>query len=186
MLFRRMQPADLPAILAIQEANLFANLNEAQRRDGFLSARFTAEQFAEMDRQVAVVVGEEGGTVTGYGCASSVEYNRQFPLLAAMLDAARDAPFLGNRLGAVRSMVYGPVCVAQEWRRRGVARGLYECARRLVRRDYDAGVAFIAKDNARSLAAHTDGLGMNIVGDFRFDGRGYWLIAFPVPPPPAC
>jgi hypothetical protein len=46
----------------------------------------------------------------------------------------------------------------------------------LVRVAEDAGVAFVAKDNARSLGAHADGLRMTMVGNFTFNGKptGSW------------
>jgi hypothetical protein len=47
-------------------------------------------------------------------------------------------------------------------------------------------LAFVAKDNQRSLAAHIDGLGMTIAGDFVFNDKQYWILAFHVPPPPSC
>jgi hypothetical protein len=91
MKFRRAAPADLGAILALQEANLHENLSGEQRADGFL--------------------------------------------------------------------------LKDELRGR-----------------FDAAVAFIAKSNARSLAAHVDGLGMTLAGDFTHAGKNYWIIAFGVPP----
>jgi hypothetical protein len=76
--------------------------------------------------------------------------------------------------------------VARSHRRRGLLRGLYDALRREVAGGYDAGVAFVAKDNQRSLAAHADGLGMTIAGDFVFNGKQYWILAFHVPPAPSC
>jgi len=38
------------------------------------------------------------------------------------------------------------------------------------------------RSNARSLAAHVDGLGMSVVGEFEFDAEPYWIVAFCIPP----
>ena len=183
MHYRPASPNDFDAILAIQDANLHANLTEAQRREGFLSAAFTREHLAQMAREVAVMVAEDAGEICGYLCASSVGFNRQFPLLASMISQFARAHFLGHPLSAQRTFIYGPVCVARRYRSRGVLRGLYDALRREVAGGYDAGVAFVAKDNARSLGAHADGLGMTIVGDFTFNSKPYWILAFQVPPP---
>ena len=104
--------ADIQAILSIQTANLHANLTEAERRDGFLSAAFTAEHFAQMMREVAVMVADDAGEVCGYLCAGSPAFHRQFPLLAAMIDRFQRVDFLGRPLAAQRAFIYGPVCVA--------------------------------------------------------------------------
>jgi predicted GNAT superfamily acetyltransferase len=82
--------------------------------------------------------------------------------------------------------VYGPVCVAARWRGRGVLRGMYHALRCEIAGDFDAGVLFVAKDNPHSLHVHADGLGMTLVGDFAFDRRSYWILAFPVPLPAHC
>ena len=44
----------------------------------------------------------------------------------------------------------------------------------------DIGVAFVARDNAHSLSAHVQGLGMLDVGAFEFDARAYRILAFDV------
>jgi len=186
MHYRPASPGDFDAILTIQEGNLYANLTEEQRRDGFLSAAFSREHLAQMAREVAVIVAEDAHEICGYLCAGSLEFHRQFPLLAAMIDQFPRARFLGQPLAVQRTFIYGPVCVAQPHRGRGLLRGLYDALRREVAGGYDAGVAFVAKDNARSLGAHADGLGMTIAGEFTFGGKSYWILAFHVPPRPSC
>jgi hypothetical protein len=47
---------------------------------------------------------------------------------------------------------------------------------------FDTAAGFVAKSNTHSLAAHVDGAGMSLLGDFVFDGRNYWIVAFPVAP----
>jgi hypothetical protein len=184
--YRRLEAGHLPGVLALQEANLYTKLDAQERRDGFLSARFSAEQFGAMERDLAVIVAVDGEDVGGYLCASSLAFNRSIPLLAAMIECFPRLPFLGRALDAQRSFVYGPVCVSRERRGTGVLRGLYDALRREIAGEHDAGVLFIAKDNPRSLAAHADGLGMTLVGDFVFGDRGYWVLAFSVPAPPHC
>jgi hypothetical protein len=186
MRYRRLEERDLAAVLALQEANLFERLAPQHRRQGFLSARFSAEQFTEMAADVAVMVGAEGEEVAGYLCASGLPFNRRVPLLAAMIERFPDARFLGRPLSAQRCLIYGPVCVAASRRGSGVLRGLYDALRTEIAGAYDAGVLFIAKDNAHSLAAHADGLGMTLAGEFAFAGSNYWILAFAVPPPAHC
>jgi hypothetical protein len=178
MLFRRLIETDYPGILALQEANLFDNLSVEARSDGFLSARFSREQFARMHSDVAVMVVDDAVRIAGYLCASGIEFNRQFPLLAEMIGCYREVSFQGRPLADQKTFVYGPVCVDRTLRGRGLLRGLYQGLREEVAGRFDVGVAFIAKDNARSLAAHVDGLGMHRVGEFAFKGRHYWILAF--------
>jgi hypothetical protein len=178
MLFRRLTEADYPGILALQEANLFDHLSVEARSDGFLSARFSRQQFARMDADVAVLVAEHAAQIAGYLCASGIEFNRQFPLLAEMIGRYGEVTFHGRPLADQKTFVYGPVCVDRAHRGRGALRGLYRALQRELAGRFDAGAAFVAKDNARSLAAHVNGLGMHNVGEFAFNARHYWILAF--------
>ena len=181
MRFARAAGLHYAGILALQEANLFDNLSPEARADGYLSARFSETQFARMNTDVAVVAATDGDRVAGYLCASSVDFNRQFPLLAAMLRCYDHARFRGTSLAGLNTFVYGPVCVARADRGSGVLRGMFEALLREVAGRYDAGVCFVAAGNARSLAAHQKGLGMQRVAEFEFQQRGYHILAFDAP-----
>jgi predicted GNAT superfamily acetyltransferase len=181
--YRRLTDADLPAILALQEENL---RRDAPMPGGHLSARLDAAQLHAMAHDLAVLVAAAGDDIAGYLCAARNALAARIPVVAAMLEQFPSVSFLGRTLASQRTFVYGPVCVAAAWRGKGVLRGLYDTLRREIAGDYDAGVLFVAKDNAHSLAAHADGLGMTLVGDFRFEGRAFWILAFPVPLPPHC
>jgi len=178
--FRRVRESDYPGLLALQEANLRDNLTPAQRGRGFLSARFSREQFAAMDADVAVVVAETDGAIGGYLCGSSVEFNRRFALLEAMIEQYAYTELHGRSLRSYSSFVYGPVCVDEGLRGRGLLRGLYRALRAQVAGRFEIGVAFVAQDNAHSLAAHVQGLGMSDAGGFEFGGRSYRIVAFEV------
>lgn len=180
MLFRRITDSDYPGVLALQEANLFDNLSPAERESGFLSARFSREQFARMDADVGVMVAVDGGQTAGYLCASGIEFNRQFPILAAMLAKFDETSFQGRLLTARTVLIYGPVCVARTHRGRGVLRGLYGQLQAVAAGRFDCGAAFVAESNSRSLAAHIDGLGMLRAGEFVFKDKGYCILAFAI------
>lgn len=173
-------PAHLEGMLALQEANLAANLSEAERRDGFLSARFSAADFSRMGKEAAVLVAEEEGRVVGYVCSATVEDSLQVPILAALIAEFPRLTLNGRRLHTQSVVIYGPVCVAREARGKGVFRALVEGLKTRLAGRHDAAVAFIASDNPRSLAAHVDGLGMALLGNYSFRDRDYSIIAFAI------
>jgi hypothetical protein len=182
MIFRRLVPRDLPCLLELQEANLLGNLPTEQQKDGFLSARFAAEQFAQMNREAAVVVAEDHGRILGYACSAGVNFSRQFPILDAMIATFGWLTYLGTTLIDARVCIYGPVCVDRAWRGRGVLRGVVARMKEELAGQFDVAAAFISKANSRSLAAHVDGLGMTVLGDYAFGAGRYWIVAFGIPP----
>jgi len=176
--FRRLQPQDYPALLALQEANLRENLTSEERSQGFLSARFSADQFAQMDAAVAVAVGSVNGQIASYLCGSTVEMNRRFPLLSAMIDCYARLQWQGRALDRYTSFVYGPVCIDRYFRGAGLLRGMYRTLLEATAVRFEIGVALVAKENSHSLAAHVDGLGMSAVGQFQFNDNSYYVLAF--------
>lgn len=180
MEFKRATAKDVPAILQLQAANLVANLDAADRQDGFLSAEFTRRQLEEMATDIAIVVASEQGSVLGFLCAARCEYCTQFPLVAAMIRTFSEVQFQGRPLSAYRSFIYGPVCIARAQRGRGLLVGLYQALLNTVEGKYEVGVALIAKENPRSLRAHVRKLAMTPVGEFDFAGRWFDILAFSV------
>ncbi len=182
MIFRRLVPRDLPSLLELQEANLLGNLPAELQKDGFLSARFAAEQLAQMNREAALVVAEDHGRIVGYACSAGVNFSRQFPILDAMIATFGRLTYLGASLIDARVCIYGPVCVDRTWRGRGVLRGVVSRMKEELAGQFDVAAAFISKANPRSVAAHVDGLGMTILGDYAFGAGRYWIVAFGIPP----
>jgi L-amino acid N-acyltransferase YncA len=181
MIVRRATEADYPGMAALQEANLFDNLSPEARKDGFLMARFNAAQFAQMNRDAAIVVAVDNGRIAGYACCATIEFSCQFPLLATMIGTFGRTGFLGTPLVDSRACIYGPVCVERAERGKGVLRKVIGKVKEELAGRFDVAVGFIAKSNSRSLAAHVDGLGMMLAGDFRHADRDYWIVCFGVP-----
>jgi hypothetical protein len=69
------------------------------------------------------------GRSSGYLCGSSVDFNRRFPLLCAMIERYPHTPMHRRALQSYQSFVYGPVCVDRRFRGRGLLRGLYRTLR---------------------------------------------------------
>ena len=77
--------------------------------------------------------------------------------------------------GAPGSYVYGPICVAESERGKGVARAMVEALKaQLPGRE---GFTFIRADNAVSRKVHA-GMGMREAATFAVDGVGYVVVAY--------
>lgn len=188
MHYRRALEADYPAIAKLHHDNLWQHLPPDQRQDGFLSIEWTVEQIASANKDLAVVVavdeavdqkGNEGA-IAGYLGGTTVPYNLRFPLLRKMINLYPETPFQGRPLSEYQSFLYGPVCVAAPHRGTGVLNGMYRELLVQAAKQYEVGVAFVARTNGRSFRAHTHKLGMTHLRDFDFKGTPCTMLAFPV------
>ena len=150
---------DIDAVLDLQERNL-------AHRGGTLSARFSQAWFETAIAAMPVIVARRAGRVVGYLVSSPLAAYAEVPVVQAMLRAYR---------GASDAYVYGPICVEETERGRGVAGAMFAVLRaRLPGRE---GVLFIRRDNEASLRAHTK-MGMSEVAEFKHNDRDFTVLSY--------
>jgi len=124
----RAGPLDLGEIVDLLREN------EAPR--GSLTGHFTREGIDAALRAMPVIIARLDGNLIGVLVSSPIDGVREQPVIAQMLAIHRGGP------GAY---VYGPICVSDAARGRGVARMLFERLRaELPGRE---GILFIRSDN---------------------------------------
>jgi predicted GNAT superfamily acetyltransferase len=144
-------PADIPGILALQDAN-------QPERGGILSVRFPHEWIKAAVANEAIVVARRDGKIAGYAVSGELSAQADVPVVHAMLKAYPSAP---------NSYFYGPICVAESDRGQGLAGALFEAVRaRFPGRD---SITFIRGDNQVSRRAHAK-MGMTEVATFVHGG----------------
>jgi hypothetical protein len=180
--FRRARAADYPDILRLQSANFIENLTAEERRQGFLSAQFSAAQTAQIAEDLGTMVALVDDHVAGFLCAFRNEFETGSPVIARMLESYDHLSFENRPLTSFTSYIYGPVCIGRQHRQRGLLRGLYEAQKNDLAGQFNLGVAFVSRNNPHSLQAHVAGLGMSEVGDFDAAENTYVVLAFPLSP----
>jgi ribosomal protein S18 acetylase RimI-like enzyme len=152
-------PDDIPGMLALQETNL-------PDKGGSLSVRLTLDWFKDAILEKSVVVCRYNSEVVGYVMGTSLAANAHIAIIQAMLRAFPPPP--GYYL-------YGPVCVAESERGRGLARAMFEELRtHLTGRP---AMLFVRADNPASLRAHMR-MGMRELGTFTNDGVPYIALTY--------
>src|SRR5262245_1557205 len=104
---------DLPGILNLQEQKL-------SEHGGSLSVRWSSEWFEKAVREMPIIVARSGERVVGYLVSTPQSAQAQNPIIQAMLAAYRPS---------ADAFIYGPICVEQEQRKRGVAALMFRCLR---------------------------------------------------------
>ena len=121
---------------------------------GSLSVRQTAEWFKRAILENSVVVSRRDGKVVGYVLGTSLAAKAHIAIIQAML---RTFPAPSD------CYLYGPVCVAETERGKGLAVALFKELQ--AHMGGSSAMTFIRADNAPSLRAHRK-MGMRDLGAF--------------------
>ena len=175
--YRRAGPEDYAGIVRLQRVNYIANLSAEDRREGFLSAEFSFEQVAAIASDLGIAMVTMDDDLAGCLCAIRREFDHGSPVVAKMLESYDQARFEGKPLSTFNSYIYGPVCIARQYRRRGLLRGLFNFQKKDLAGQYEIGVALVSHSNGHSMQAHVEGLGMTVAGEFELNGR-FAILAF--------
>lgn len=138
---------DIPGILALQEPNLPDN-------GGSLSVRLTADWFKNAILEQSVIAGRRSGKVVGYVLGTSLAAKGHVGIIQTMLRTFPPPP---------DCYLYGPVCVAETERGKGLAGALFEVLR--THMGNRPAMTFVRADNTPSLQAHRK-MGMRELGIF--------------------
>jgi predicted N-acetyltransferase YhbS len=106
-------PNDIPGILTLQEPNL-------PDSGGSLSVRQTADWFKNAILEKSVVAGRRNGKVVGYVLGTSLAAKARVGIIQTMLRTFPPPP---------DCYLYGPVCVAETERGKGLAGALFDVLR---------------------------------------------------------
>jgi L-amino acid N-acyltransferase YncA len=150
---------DFEGILNLQDRN-------QPDRGGTLSARFSRAWFEAAAAAMPVVVARREGRVVGYLVSSPVSAYADVPVVQAMLAAYSGMP------GAY---VYGPICIEETERGRGLAGAMFAELRAQL--PGQEGVLFIRRNNAASLKAHVR-MGMREVAEFTHGGTAFVVLSY--------
>jgi L-amino acid N-acyltransferase YncA len=143
---------DIAGILELQEANLVST-------GSGLSARFSRDWLITAIGQMPVVVARKEGRVIGYLVSSPVAAQSDLLIVQEMLRAYP----VPNSV-----YLYGPICVAQSQRRRGLAERLFTTL--TAQLPGRPAITFIRRDNIASIGAHMK-MGMRQVAKFSHAGE---------------
>jgi L-amino acid N-acyltransferase YncA len=148
---------DITEMIELQDRNLVVH-------GGSLTVAFSRELFQAAMAEMPVVVARRAGRLVGYVLSGDVASQLHIPIFAAMRRAYS---------GSLDAYLYGPICVDEGERGRGLARALF--ADLCVRLPGREGISFIRSDNKSSLQAHKK-MGWQQVAEFTQDGTPFVVI----------
>ena len=165
LLVRRALDKDIDAVCELLKENFVGNLGDAEKKDGFLSINFEADQLKEMAADGVMIVALFDSRVVAFLTTQTCEYNLNLPIAKTLVEK------LSNTVESHKTLVCGPVCIDSDFRGQGLLEQLYEVLAREAEGTYDTGITFVSDSNPRSIAAHKHKLGMTPVGKFEEEGK---------------
>ena len=171
-------PAYFDALLNLHALNHATRIAPDARADGFLTidiARRDLELLHQM-RSVWIARNDENDELAGYVLAAPWDFYARWPLFRTQTDRFPLA-FGDAQLTIENSFQYGPVCVAREFRGRGLLAQLLNAVKARYRENYDFGATFINVANVASMAAHRK-IGLQTVDEWQANGNNYETLAF--------
>jgi hypothetical protein len=178
--FRVATAADAPALSELANEYTFQNLDEAARKQGFLTGVFTAPAMQAMLGSVPSQVAYHGQELAGFIINSKLPPERYPPLVQQISTQLPSLFYRQLPLTEYNWFFYGPVLVRKEYRGQGLLQQLFKANIQELKSRFNLGIAFIAEANAASLQLHTQKLGLEVVGTIDFQGTRYAILVFPV------
>ena len=174
------QPCDFHEILALQNQNHLSNVPENELASGFVTTQLTLESLEKMRENGGVWIARannENGDLAAYACANDWPFygDGEFQKLVRKLFPLT---FDGRVVSFENSFQYGPVCVATDFRGRGLLPRIVGAIKTYYAPRFGFGITFIDARNVRSLAAHERKLGFREIALLPFDIVTYHMFAF--------
>lgn len=171
---------DLNSIKKLHARYQLQTVNEADKKDGFVTTAFTDEQWHHVIvKEKSMCIAVENGNVIGYAIAASWQFFSAWPLFAQMINHLSEKTIRGEMLTSDNSYQYGPICVASEHRSSGLFEQLFEYSRVLMSQRYPYMVTFINKKNPRSFAAHDRKTSLAVISEFEFNEQHFYELGMP-------
>ncbi len=169
------QLEDLQKISALNALNNKKNITTAEGREqGFVSWFYDVDLLQQMHQYAPSVICKEGDLLAGYALTAPLESAAVHPELALLLKKIEGIEYEGKPLLSQRVYIMGQLCVAKEFRGKGVVELMYNEHRRLFSTSYDMMVLTVATANTRSVRVH-ERIGFQTIKKIE-DHFGDWVV----------
>ena len=160
---------ELEQILALQQLNLSKNLTEEEKQiQGFVTIEHKFETLHKMHCMHPHTIAVDNNKVIGYALSMSKAFGDAIPILRPMFAKLKEANITND------FMVMGQVCIAKNYRGKGVFRGLYTKMGANFSGRFSNIITEVDALNTRSLNAHY-AIGFKNFSEYKANGQ-LWVI----------
>jgi len=141
---------ELKQILALQQKNLSQQLTKEERsKEGFVTVTHSLALLERMHTMCPHIVAKDENNVIGYALCMHPSFADDIAILKPLVIQINSCiP------KEVSYIIMGQICIAKEYRKRGVFRNLYAAMQQLTQPQYQTIITAVDTANTRSLQAH--------------------------------
>ena len=148
-------PVELQQILQLQQANLLANIDELEMQSqGFVTIRHDLSKLQQMHDLAPSVIIKDNDNLVAYALTMFRECRKLIPDLEPLFATLDQLAWNNRPINDYRYYVMGQVCIAKEYRGKGLFHELYAHHRKVYQPQFDLFITEISSRNHRSLRAH--------------------------------
>ena len=146
---------ELLQIYQLNQQNLRQNLTiEEQKKEGFVTWLYPVKLLEQMHRLAPAVIVKDGDIVAAYALTTLKEASAFHPDLELMFRNLEQVRYKQKELFSYRFYCMGQICVAKEYRGRGIVKALYQKHKEVYGARYEFILTEVSTSNRPSLIAH--------------------------------
>lgn len=146
---------ELVQIYRLSQQNLKQHLDKSiQQKEGFVTWLYSIELLQKMHRLSPSIIVKDEDRVVAYALTTLKESKAFHPDLETMFRNLESVQYKNKPLSSYRFYCMGQICVAKEYRSKGIVAMLYQKHKEVYGRQYDFLLTEISTSNLRSLKAH--------------------------------
>jgi GNAT superfamily N-acetyltransferase len=146
---------ELEQILELQKQNLAVGLTAEQiAAQGFVTVSHSFQDLLTMNGIEEHVIAIDNDRVIAYLLAMTARSRFDIPILVPMFEMFERIDYQNKKVADWRYIVVGQVCVAADYRGKGILDACYATYRNNFKDRYDFAITEIATRNQRSINAH--------------------------------
>lgn len=167
---------EIEGIKRLQTANLRKNLSpEEIRTQGFVTAEYSLDFLERMNRETPAIIAVKDGKVVGYALVATRALIGEHELLDDLFRQVDEQVFRGVKLSEKNYVLVGQLCVAKEYRGKGLSGKMYEFFRSQLSGQFDYCLTDVQVSNPRSISAHLRS-GFEILGQLSYGGCPWKIV----------
>jgi ribosomal protein S18 acetylase RimI-like enzyme len=146
---------ELVQIHKLNQQNLKQNINnKTQEREGFVTWLYSLELLRMMHKLSPSIIVKDKEKVVAYALTTLKESKAFHPDLKTMFGNLESVQYKNKPLSSSRFYCMGQICIAKEYRGKGIVAMLYQQHKEVYGRYFDFLLTEISINNRRSLKAH--------------------------------